>query len=341
MSTGTEMERYDAPAPGGLVVMDQELTPEIFKARIEREQQLRDIFKKYVKDNMVEGYHYSTSLGTTKLEKPMLRQEGTRNICSLFKVFFGNPETTETFLDGGHFRVRAHVKLYNGDGKQIATGDAVCSTREKKYAYLTGARLCPECDQPTVRKDNKSPQGGFYCWNKPGVSNGCGANFAANDERITGQQTGRVENPDIADLENTVLKMAIKRAKTAAVCDVPMVSEIFAPEGGDGDDLPPANSNSSQRQPPPQSTRSSASRNTPAQSPASSQVSSAGSAVAEQGSSPERPALLKQVFDLLKIKCGDGETVDEEESAKVLGDRNPNSMNPGDLQQLIGELQSM
>ncbi|MBK8468128.1 MAG: hypothetical protein IPL32_20125 [Chloracidobacterium sp.] len=178
MYTGTAMEtRSAADDPrntdlvhrepnGGALVVGQEMSPEIFKARIEREQQMRDILKDYVQKNMKEDHHFSHKLGTTTLAKPMLLQEGTRNICSLFKLFFGNPETTETYLDGDHFRVRAHVKLYNAEGRQIASGDGICSTREKKYAYLTGARLCPECDQPTVRKDNKTQGGGFYCWKK-------------------------------------------------------------------------------------------------------------------------------------------------------------------------------
>ena len=39
---------------------------------------------------------------------------------------------------------------------------------------------------------------------------GCGAKFLKGDPAIEGQQLGQVPNPDIADVQNTVLKMADK-----------------------------------------------------------------------------------------------------------------------------------
>lgn len=233
-------------------------TPEAFQAEIQRDKEMRKILSTYVKDEMKEGFHYSQTIGTMTLPKPMLLQEGARNICSLFKLTFGLPEILETELPDDHYRVRAHVDIYNRAGDRIASGDGICSTKEVKYAYRKGEKVCPNCSMPSVYKDKK-PNGGFYCWTK---KDGCGATFAENDERITGQQIGRVENPDIADLRNTVLKMAIKRAKVGAVSDVPLVSEIFAPESDDHHDSPAPqqqqrqNGNGSQQrltsQPPPQ-----------------------------------------------------------------------------------------
>ena len=210
-------------------------TPEAFIAEIERDKAMRKILSDYVRDEMKEGFHFSRSIGTMALPKPMLLQEGARNICSLFKLTFGIPALEEKELEDDHYRVRAHVDIFNRAGDRIASGDGICSTREVKYAYRKGERVCPNCDMPSVYKDKK-PNGGFYCWAK---KDGCGATFAEDDERITGQTIGRVENPDIADLRNTVLKMAVKRAKVGAVSDVPLVSEIFAPESDD-DDVPPA-----------------------------------------------------------------------------------------------------
>jgi hypothetical protein len=225
-AAGTALERTSGPGNQQIAVFG-DMTPEVFEARIKRDEEMRTILRDYVKRNMKLGYHFDDKIGTQELKKPMLLQEGARNICSLFKLVKGTPDISETWLEGDHYRVRAHVKLFNAMGIQIASGDGICSTRETKYAFRKGDRICPECETPAIRKDNKSPQGGFYCWAK---LDGCGAKFAANDERITGQQLGRVDNPDKADIENTVLKMAIKRAFVAAVCDVPMVSELFAPE---------------------------------------------------------------------------------------------------------------
>lgn len=210
-------------------------TPEAFAAQIQLDKQMRKILSDYVKDEMKEGFHYSETIGTTKLAKPMLLQEGARNICSLFKLTYGIPVLDETELPDDHYRVRAHVDIFNRAGDRIASGDGICSTREVKYAYRKGEKVCPICNTPSVFKSKNGP--GFFCWQR---KDGCGANFEENDERITSQVIGRIENPDIADLRNTVLKMAVKRAKVGAVSDVPLVSEIFAPESDDDTEQPKA-----------------------------------------------------------------------------------------------------
>lgn len=247
-AAGTALEQPSGPETQNqqLAVLPADMTPEVFKARIEREKQMRDILGEYVKSQMKEDHHFSKKLGTLTLPKPMLLQEGVRNICSLFKLFFGEPVVREEYFDGDHYRARVHIKLYNAQGNQIASGDAICSTYETKYAFRTGERECPKCHQPTIFKDNKTQDGGWYCWAKKG---GCGAKFNSGDQEIESQKIGRVDNPDKADVHNTVLKIGIKRAKSSAVCDVAMVSEIFAPEGdapgagtGNGNDSnqPPA-----------------------------------------------------------------------------------------------------
>lgn len=210
------------------------ITPEDLKNKITRDREMRAILTDYVQRELKEDHHYSRKIGTQTLAKPMLLQEGARNIVSLFNLFFGSPELVETYLEGGHYRVRAHVKVHNSRGEQVASGDGLCSTLESKYAYRKAERLCPDCGVAAIKKDNKTRDGGFYCWAK---LDGCGNRFGLNDTRITEQTIGRVENQDKADVENTVLKMAIKRAKLAAVCDLPTISEIFAPEVGTKDDL--------------------------------------------------------------------------------------------------------
>lgn len=229
-AAGTALDNPSGPETQNqqLAVLPADMTPEVFKARIEREKQMREILGEYVKSQMKEDHHFSKKLGTLTLPKPMLLQEGVRNICSLFKLFFGEPVVREEYFDGDHYRARVHIKLYNAQGNQIASGDAICSTYETKYAFRTGERECPKCHQPTIFKDNKSQDGGWYCWAKKG---GCGAKFNSGDQEIESQKIGRVDNPDKADVHNTVLKIGIKRAKSSAVCDVAMVSEIFAPEG--------------------------------------------------------------------------------------------------------------
>jgi hypothetical protein len=62
------------------------------------------------------------------------------------------------------------------------------------------------------------------CFAKKG---GCGAKFADTDLSIVSQPTGRVENEDIADLKNTILKMSKKRAKVDATLSATRSSGIF------------------------------------------------------------------------------------------------------------------
>lgn len=255
-ATAAALEHVPGPGIGGEITFEGVgLSPAALKLKIQNDKEMRQILTDYVKSEMVEGHHFSTTIGTQKLAKPMLLDEGARNICSLFNLFFGEPRLVEEWLEGDHYRVRAHIGVFNRRGEQVASGDALCSTRESKYAFRKSERVCPKCDQAAIRKDNKKEGGGWYCWSK---LDGCGAQFPANEEAITSQQLGRVDNPDLADAENTVLKIAIKRAKTAAVRDLPVVSEIFAPEGGGGSGDGPQSRNTSS---PPQGKGNAAARN--------------------------------------------------------------------------------
>ena len=67
-------------------------------------------------------------------------------------------------------------------------------------------------------------EGGWFCWAKTG---GCGANFPVGSVAIESQQAGRKANPDAADVVNTVLKMAYKRAKVATTINATSASEFF------------------------------------------------------------------------------------------------------------------
>ena len=95
---------------------------------------------------------------------------------------------------------------------------------ESKYRYRFAEILCPSCGKATIRKSRADKGGGWYCWAKIG---GCGKTFQAGDAEIEGQERGKIDNPDIADLYNTVKKMAAKRAKCAAVITCTGTSDMF------------------------------------------------------------------------------------------------------------------
>src|SRR5204863_5798812 len=102
---------------------------------------------------------------------------------------------------------RVHSDDLSGD--VVGVGEAACNSWEIKYRYRAAERLCPECNQPAIRKSNYADKTtgvkGFYCFGKVG---GCGAQFAPDDERITNQQVGKVDNPDPYDLLNTLVAMS-------------------------------------------------------------------------------------------------------------------------------------
>lgn len=216
----------------GLTVLPDVMTPEAFEARIKLEGRMRKILTAYVKDNLKEGHHYYTKLGNQELEKPGLKKEGAYNIASLFKLIFGPPVQNERYFEDGHYQCDTTIDIFNGMGERIATGVGICTTRESKYRWRKESRTCPDCGAAAIFKDKKR-EGGWYCWTK---RDGCGAQFKAGDPRIEEQQIGRVENTDLADSYNTVRKMSLKRAQTGGICQVPLVSEIFAPHEDDEDD---------------------------------------------------------------------------------------------------------
>lgn len=221
------------------------MSPDTLRAEIARQREMRDIMTEYVKSQMVEGHHYyyfnklgkqgQAEVGGPRDDKPALSQDGAYLIMGLFKCTPGRVETQIIRHEDEHFTVVAEAPIFNAEGALISTGNGSCSTRESKYAYRKGERVCPECGAAAIIKGKDfSGKGGptdWICFAKKG---GCGAKFADDDNAITGQQIGRVDNPDLADLENTVLKMAVKRATVAAVRKLPLVSELFSTDPQDG-----------------------------------------------------------------------------------------------------------
>jgi hypothetical protein len=243
----TDIQTTPTPRPMQVAVR-AEMSADELRNQIRRQTELRSIMTEYLRESMVEGHHYyyfnklgkqgQAEAGGPRDDKPALTQDGAYNLMSLFKCVAGPAINNVIRHDDGHLTVVSEVPLYNQEGALVATGNGSCTTRESKYAYRKGERTCPDCSGAFINKSKFPPKGqpnaipGWYCYAKIG---GCGAEFAHNDTRITEQVVGRVVNPDLADLENTVLKMSVKRANTAAVRKLPLVSEIFATDPNDGD----------------------------------------------------------------------------------------------------------
>lgn len=170
---------------------------------------------------MKQDVHFGTIPGTNK---PTLYKPGAEKLCLLFRLA---PEyqMAETFHEDDHYTVRAVCRLvHSPTGNLVASGEGLCSSKESSYAYRKASRACPDCGNAETLKKSKQKGQGWYCWAKIG---GCGSTFAEDDVKVTSQALGRVDNPDIPDLWNTVLKMAAKRALIAAVLNGTAASDIF------------------------------------------------------------------------------------------------------------------
>lgn len=170
--------------------------------------------------------HYGVIAGTTK---PTLYQPGAQMLCVQFRL---RPKFTveREDLPNDHRSYEAICELYTNEGQFVAMGTATCSTMESRYRYRKTQRACPECGfDGALLKSKKDP--GWFCWDKKG---GCGAKFADNDARITGQHPGKTENPDPADCWNTVKKMACKRAHVHATIIATGCSDQFTQDLEDG-----------------------------------------------------------------------------------------------------------
>jgi predicted RNA-binding Zn-ribbon protein involved in translation (DUF1610 family) len=122
------------------------------------------------------------------------------------------------------FNYKIKCILFRED-RRMGSGVGACNSFEKKYRYTQLKRTCPNCGKQTINRSKDNPS--FYCWKK---IEGCGATFPANSpawNALEAQPVGQTENPDPADLQNTILKMAKKRAYIDATLSVVGASEFF------------------------------------------------------------------------------------------------------------------
>lgn len=182
---------------------------------------------------MKEGVDFGVIPGTNK---PTLLKAGAEKATSFFGLAarFRDAEVIEDFTGKDHdgeqfFFYRRTCELWRGD-YLIASVDGSCNSMEKKYRWRDAQRLCPNCGKPAIIKGKVEYGGGWVCFEKKG---GCKSKFQDNDPAIINQEMGQVKNPDLADLANTILKMADKRALVAATLIATGLSEYFTQDMDD------------------------------------------------------------------------------------------------------------
>lgn len=177
------------------------------KENMAHQKAMRGLLIEYVRSEMDPARHFYTVDGSTK---PALSQDGARNLCGLYQVRAGESQLEEQWFPDGHYHVRVTMPLYSlASGTEMARGTGSCSTKESRYAY----RWVWANDVPghVAKADLKSrKRGNSYQYRMP--------------------------NEDLPDLYNTVLKLAEKRAQTAAVLRLPAAAEVFADPSKEDED---------------------------------------------------------------------------------------------------------
>lgn len=173
---------------------------------------------------MKDGEHYGVIPGTEKKDgkppKKTLLKPGAEKLCLLFRL---DPqyEIKAAVETPSLIRFTVCCTLYHiPTGMRTASGLGSCNSNEEKY-LRPAPKKCTVCGKETVIKGNEQYGGGWLCWKKKG---GCGQKWNDGDPAIEQQETG-IKDP--ADLHNTILKMACKRALIAAVLNATAASDFF------------------------------------------------------------------------------------------------------------------
>lgn len=205
----------------------------------ELELQIKKI-QEVMRVSMKEGEHYGVIPGTQG--KPTLLKAGAEKLALVFRLA-PSFDIHKTELPGGHreFEVICELK-HIPSGRTLGQGVGSCSTMESKFRYRYAEA---ESTGRPVPKDY---------WKARDIHPDTAQDMLGGKgfipKKIDGQwfickrTDEKVENPDIADTFNTVLKMAKKRAQVDATLTATAASDFFTQ---DLDDMA-ENANAAQKQ---------------------------------------------------------------------------------------------
>lgn len=215
-----------------------------FEQRLAELKAGRERVRRIQETLMVKDTDYGVIPGTPK---PTLLKAGAEKLCDFYHLA---AEIVTEYVPGDgvtapplRYDAVCYLHLGTFDGPVVATGSGTANSWERRYRYRRAELTCPSCQKSgALLKSKRDPE--FFCWSKKG---GCGATFPLNDERISKQSTGDVENPDPYELANTLLKMAEKRAHVDATLRATATSGLFTQDaedlpltGGEPSEEPPA-----------------------------------------------------------------------------------------------------
>ena len=202
-----------------------------------RMREFQDFISGYLEESTDGGAtgDYGVIAGT---KKKTLLKSGADKLCEVYGLYDEYVLTSTVDWEKGLFDYEVKCILKSRrDDSVVGTGLGCCSSYESKYRWRDSQRKCPQCGMEALIKGKDFNNTGlpqpWVCFTKKG---GCNAKFAPGDKAVESQTIGRVENPDIIDIKNTVMKMAKKRAKIDATIGATRSSGILTQ---DLEDLPP------------------------------------------------------------------------------------------------------
>ena len=182
-----------------------------------------EMIQNLMKTVMKDGEHYGTVPGCGN--KKVLLKAGAEKLAFVFRLAPEFEGESPIDLGNGHREYIIKTTLRDRlTGQVVGTGVGSCSTMEKKYRYRSGpsentGKLVPK-EYWNLRKSDP---------HKAQESIG-GKGFVTKKEDggwFIFQQGESVENDCVADVYNTVLKMAKKRSVVDATITATAASDIF------------------------------------------------------------------------------------------------------------------
>lgn len=197
--------------------------------------QIKTLIRTVMNDVMKDGEHYGKIPGCGP--KPALLKAGAETLLVTFGLR-SEHDIRRDDMAGGHREYTVTTRILTRDGIKLAEGLGSCSTMEAKYRYRSGKAPEEETEIKvpsrywTARKDGADgPVLQGILASAVGKPGRYGTKKDANDQwviTIKGESSGeRVENPDVSDTYNTVLKMAKKRSMSDGTLTALACSDFF------------------------------------------------------------------------------------------------------------------
>lgn len=187
---------------------------------------IRDLVKKCMAQAMVEDVHWGSVSG---FDKPCLFQPGAQMLASLFKLCPAYEAQLRTFKDGHReHEVTCTLKGVRGEWQ----GLGICSTMESTYRWRNEFQEFTVTEDPVPKTywEIKERDGAQEAkdWLKQTYPEGFPKKIDVKGWMICeGGHMAQVENPNIANEWNTILKMAKKRAFVDAVITATGCADLF------------------------------------------------------------------------------------------------------------------